>query len=119
MVEATKKMFQNYANFSGRTTRRDYWLAWLGMFLISFVVSMAGMLIFGTPTDESGVGGYSILTTILWLVTFIPMLAIDVRRLHDINKSGWWIFISLVPLVGGIIFLVFMCSPSVDEGNNY
>ncbi len=53
------------------------------------------------------------------LAVFIPGLALEIRRLHDINKSGWYIFISLIPIVGWIILLVMLCQPYVDEGNEY
>lgn len=114
MVEATKKMFTNYANFNGRTSRRDYWLAILGYFIISFVLGFISGLIFGTDK-----GVTSIVSIVFGLATIIPMLAMDVRRLHDINKSGWFLLLEFIPLVGSIILLVFACMPSVNENNNY
>lgn len=102
-MEEYKKFWTNYTNFSGRSTRRDYWIA----ALINFVIS--GILSYISKT----LGG------IFSLITLIPGLAIAFRRLHDINKSGGWIFISLVPLVGWIIYIVFMCTASVDENNQY
>ncbi len=118
MVEATKKMFQNYANFSGRTSRGDFWWAILGYFLLSMVVGFVLGFVLGLVGVDSAKAS-SIAGSVWGLGTFLPSLAIEIRRLHDINKSGWWVLISLVPFVGGIILLVFMCSPSVEEGNNY
>ncbi len=102
-MEEYKKFWKNYTNFSGRSTRRDYWL----VVLINMVVS--GILSYISPA----LGG------IYSLLTLIPSLAILFRRLHDANKSGGWIFISLVPLVGWIILIVFLATASVDEGNQY
>ena len=108
MVEATKKAFiTNYANFKDRTNRGDFWWAFLGYFLCAMVVGIVGGMILGN--NESGT---NILSSIFSLVTFIPLLALEVRRLHDIGKSGWWILIDLVPLVGVIILIIWFCQPS-------
>lgn len=102
-MEEYKKFWTNFFNFSGRSTRKDYWL----VVLINMVVS--GILTAVIPT----VG------MIYGLLSFIPGLSIVFRRLHDTNRSAGWIFISLVPLIGFIILIVFLASPSVDEGNKY
>ena len=107
MVEATKKAYiENYANFSGKTNRADFWWAVLGVFLLSMVVSIVGGMIFGNQN------GTNILSSIWSLVTLIPGLALEVRRLHDIGKSGWWILIGLIPIVGFILLIVWYCQPS-------
>lgn len=105
MVEAYKRFLRNYTNFSGRSTRSDYWYVVLANFLIGFVIGF--------------IGGPPIISMIYSLVVLIPGIAVFIRRMHDINKSGWWWFISLVPLVGTIILLVFMCTDSVNENNKY
>ena len=115
MIEATKKAFiTNYANFKGRTSRADFWWAMLGYFIAAFIVGFIGGLLFGASENNT-----NILTTVFTLATFIPVLALDIRRLHDINKSGWYVLISLIPLVGSIILLIWFCSPSVNENNAY
>ena len=114
MVEAYNKFLRNYTNFNGRSTRADYWWVVLANFCIGFVLGLIGGLM--------GDSGVKLMTTVAYIyeiAVLIPGLAICVRRLHDINKSGWWILISLVPLVGGIILLVFMLMDSVNEGNQY
>ena len=114
MIEATKKMFQNYATFKGRTSRSDFWWAMLGYLLLAFVIGFVAGLIAGiTQIDISFIPG------LYTLATIVPLLAMYVRRLHDINKSGWWVCISFVPFVGSIILLVFLCSASVNENNQY
>lgn len=111
MVESYLKMWKNYANFKDRTTVKDYWFTVLANFLIGFILGFL-MGFFKLPFMSPLIGFYI-------LATIIPSLAISIRRLHDINKSGWWLFISLVPLVGSILLLVYYCKPSVTENNNY
>lgn len=115
MVEAYKKVWKNYANFNGRTSRADYWWFTLANLLITGVLSIltaaGGDSFIGTVF--SGVSGlYS-------LAILIPTLAIDVRRLHDIDKSGWWYLINLVPCIGSIVFLVFCCMAGTPGDNKY
>ncbi|MBR4177716.1 MAG: DUF805 domain-containing protein [Bacilli bacterium] len=116
MVEALKEFFNNYANFNGRTSRKTFWLTVLGIFIVSFVVGFVAGFIGGVINNAMIT---TVITSIYYLAVLVPSLAIDIRRLHDINKSGWWLLICFVPFVGSIILLVFMCLPSVDEGNNY
>ena len=112
MVEAYKKFFQNYANFKGRSTRSDYWYVMLANFLIGFGIGFVFGLI-----DMADLG--SKVSLLYSIVTLIPGLALFTRRMHDINKSGWaWLW-CLVPFVGAIVVLVFLCLASVNEGNKY
>ncbi len=96
---------KNYVGFSGRARRTEYWMFFLFHLIVVVVLSVLDRLIF---QDELGY-----LTPAYVLLTFIPSLAVTVRRLHDTGRSGWWYLISLVPLVGGIVLLVF----TVSEGN--
>ena len=107
-MEEYKKMWRNYAVFSGRSTRRDFWMACLFNFVISLAVGVV-----------AGVIKLGFLATLYSIAMIIPGLAIGIRRLHDTNRSGWWFLISLEPLIGGIILLVFYCLPTVEEGNNF
>ena len=117
MVQATKDMFSKYAVFTGRTSRADFWWAVLGYFLLSMVVGLVVGVIGGS--GEGAANFATILSAIWYLGTILPALGLEIRRLHDINKSGWWVLISLVPFVGSIILIVFLCLPAVNEGNNY
>lgn len=114
MVEAVKKFFRNYANFNGRSTRGDYWWVVLASALFGFVVGFVCGLM-----GDTGVKMASTIMGIYSLAILVPSLALTVRRLHDTNKSGWFILIGLIPAVGGIILLVFLCLDSVNEGNQY
>ncbi|MET7368302.1 DUF805 domain-containing protein [Streptomyces sp. NPDC005566] len=101
-------VLKNYAGFSGRARRKEYW-----MFAL-FNVIIAGVLLgIGAAIDTQ------IPYIIYILAVIIPSLAVVVRRLHDTGRSGWWFLISFVPLVGGIILLVFMCSEGTHEANEY
>ena len=93
-------MWKNFANFSGRTNVGGYWWAVLGNFIVSFVLSLIGV---------------EVLISVYSLATLIPTLSIAVRRLRDAGKGWGWLFITLVPLVGWIIFIVMMCKPSVNN----
>lgn len=107
-MQEYKKMWKNFAVFEGRSTRKDYWMAVLYNFVISLLISIIG-----------GALNLSILGLLYSVVVIIPSLAMTFRRFHDTNRSGVWILITLVPFVGWIIELIFLCLPSVDEGNIY
>ena len=111
MIEAYKRFLRNYANFNGRSNRGDYWWVLLCNFIIGFVLGfLDGVL------DTSI---FSTIAGIYTLATLVPGIALVVRRLHDINKSGWHYFMVFIPLAGPIILLVYLLTDSVNEGNQY
>ena len=114
MIEAYKKFLRNYANFNGRSTRADFWWVVLCNFCIGVVLGIIGGLL-----GENGLRIVTIISYIYELAILVPTLALIVRRLHDINKSGWYIFMGLIPIAGPIILLVYYCTASVNEGNQY
>ncbi len=101
-------VLKNYAGFSGRARRKEYWMFVLFNFIAALVLSVLGMVI-----------DTQIPYIVYLLAVLVPTLAVVFRRLHDTGRSGWWILISLVPLVGGIILLVFMASEGARETNAY
>ncbi|MNW25470.1 Inner membrane protein YhaI [compost metagenome] len=103
------KVLKNYVGFSGRARRTEYWMFTLFNVIASLILTFLGNLI-GVETLLSGI--YS-------LAVLLPALAVTVRRLHDIGKSGWWILLSLIPIVGSIIVLVFTCLDSESTDNQY
>ena len=105
---------KNYATFSGRATRSEYWYFTLISVLISIIITLFDVMI-GTYDDVSGFGMFS---SIFSLALFIPSLAVLARRLHDTNRSGWWFFIVLIPIIGIIVLIVFLCLDS-KEDNKY
>ena len=101
-------VLKQYAVFQGRARRSEYWFFMLFNFLAVVVLSVIDALI-----------GMPIFATIYILGTLLPSLAVAVRRFHDTGRSGWWILISLVPIVGSIIYLIFMCIEGVAQTNAY
>ncbi len=100
------KVITNYVGFTGRARRTEYWMFVLINFLIGIALSIVEAVV--------GLSGY--LSGIYSLAIFLPSLAVVVRRLHDTGRSGIWILIGLVPLIGAIVLLIFMCLDS--EGDN-
>lgn len=99
----------NYANFSGRARRAEFWWTYLFNFVVIIAAAILGIAILG----DAGLVLYALVA----LGLIVPQLAVGVRRLHDTNKSGWYYFFSLIPIVGGIIMIVFFATDS-DRGPN-
>ncbi len=110
-LEAIKK----YAVFSGRSRRKEYWYFVLFNIVVSIVLGWIDALL-GTRGSYAGAG---LLSGIYGLAVIIPSLAVTVRRLHDIDRSGWWILINLIPLIGTIVLLVFAVSEGTPGTNRY
>ncbi|OOH89288.1 hypothetical protein BMT54_06885 [Pasteurellaceae bacterium 15-036681] len=106
------EVLKKYATFTGRARRKEYWFFMLFNMIASIVLSVIDVAI-GTIDYQSGLG---IISGIYTLAVFIPSLAVTVRRLHDTGRSGWWLLITLLPLIGLIVLLVFMCMDS-QSGN--
>ena len=111
-LQALKK----YAVFSGRSRRMEYWYFVLFNIIVSIVLGVIDGLLLGTLDSGMGVG---LLSGIYGLAILIPSLAVTVRRLHDIDRSGWWILIGLVPLIGVIVLLVFALLDGTPGDNRY
>ena len=108
------KVLKNYAVFSGRATRKEYWMFYLFNFIFILVASVLDMVIFLMPF-----WGLGPLYVIYAVAILIPSLAVAVRRLHDVGKSGWYVLINLIPIAGPIWFLVLMCTDSQPGENKY
>ncbi len=107
MVEMYKKVvLENYANFNGRARRREYWMFILG----SFIISTIFQIIDKVAGLTFGVGETGILGLIYSLVVAIPTIAVAIRRMHDVNKSGWFI---LIP-----IYNIFLLATEGEKGPN-
>lgn len=110
-VEVLKK----YAVFSGRARRKEYWFFTLfnaiASFAIGFVDGLLGLLNEAT--------GFGVLGTIYLLAVLIPSIAVSVRRLHDTDRSGWWLLLALIPVVGAIVLIVFMVLDSKPGANRF
>ncbi|MDR0254966.1 MAG: DUF805 domain-containing protein [Stenotrophomonas maltophilia] len=108
---------QRYAQFEGRANRREYWMFQLFMLIVSAVLMVplvAGLVM---QSDVLGIASI-ILFVVFWLATFVPVIAVTVRRLHDCNQSGWMYLLAFVPF-GGLVIFVFALLPGTPQENAY
>lgn len=108
-------VLKKYATFSGRARRKEYWMFSLFHFIFAFVCGFLDGLL-GFISYETGLG---ILSSLYILATFLPSLAVLVRRLHDTDRSGWWVLMGIIPLIGPIVLLVFACLDSKVGENRF
>jgi uncharacterized membrane protein YhaH (DUF805 family) len=106
-------VLKKYATFSGRAQRAEYWWFYLISTLIIIGLSLIDQAT-GTLDEETGMG---LLTTLYSLAILIPSIAVGVRRLHDTGRSGWWLLIGLIPVIGSIVLIVFFVLDS-EPGDN-
>lgn len=106
---------KKYAVFSGRAQRAEYWYYVLFYLIINLVLGYIDRLMNpAIPQDGAGV-----LTGVFVLATLIPSLAVGARRLHDTNRSGWWLLISLIPLIGAVVLLIFTVQDGTPGDNRF
>jgi uncharacterized membrane protein YhaH (DUF805 family) len=109
------QVLKKYAVFSGRARRKEYWM--FVLFNIIFaIVAIIFDNILGTAIENVGYGLFYILYS---LAIIIPAIAVGVRRLHDTEKSGWWLLISLIPLIGAIWLIVLLATAGTAGENKY
>ncbi len=112
--QAVSSAFRQYVGFRGRARRSEYWYFFLFTLLLGLVTgSIDGLLGLADDFGNGPVGGLASLAVLL------PSLAVGARRLHDTGRSGWWLLIGLVPLVGAIILIVFFCQDSAPGANEH
>jgi uncharacterized membrane protein YhaH (DUF805 family) len=107
-ADAVRSVFSKYVTFSGRARRSEFW--WFALFA-GIVYIVAGII-------DSAIGN-QVLGYLVGLALLLPSLAVTVRRLHDTGRSGWWILIGLIPLIGAIVLLVFEVQDSQPGTNSY
>lgn len=120
--QAFGRFWKKYATFTGRASRSEYWWVVLVNVAVSIVLSLIGLGIYGGDLDamNSSMTGADDILGYLWtLATLVPSLAVTVRRLHDVDRSGWWILIGLIPLVGWIILIVWNASAPNPAGARF
>jgi len=108
------KALKNYTNFKGRADRKEYWIFFLINVMISIILTVIDNN-FGLIIDRDM--GLGLLSLIYSFVVALPVITVGVRRLHDIGKSGKWIFIAFVPIIGGF-WLLFLFASKGEEGAN-
>ena len=109
------EVLKKYAVFSGRARRSEYWFFVLFNVIISVILAVIDGVT-GSFNPELGIG---LLSGIYTLAVILPSLAVSFRRLHDTNRSGWWLLLLLVPLIGPIVIIVFMATDTSPEENQY
>jgi len=114
-MTAVRTCFAKYVGFSGRARRSELWYFVLFTFLVGIVTSILDAVL-GTGYDDT-TGG--LVNTLGSLVLFLPSLAVGVRRLHDTDRSGWWILIGIIPIVGWILLIVWYCTDTKPGDNQY
>ncbi|MBG6100503.1 uncharacterized membrane protein YhaH (DUF805 family) [Micromonospora vinacea] len=113
---AIKSVFSQYVGFSGRARRSEYW--WFALFtiLVSIVTAILDSALGLTFVEGSTTGFIGLIAS---LALLLPSLAVAVRRLHDTDRTGWWLLIALVPFVGAIVLLVFFVLDSTPGANRF
>lgn len=129
MMDAVKSVYGNYAKFSGRARRSEFWWFVLFYMIVGMILSFIDSALFGTTVESGSLadGDYSyssqtdtpILSGIFYLATLIPYLAVSVRRLHDRNRRGWWLLIGFIPLIGIIVLIVWFATGGDKGGNRF
>ena len=111
---AVKTCFNKYATFRGRAMRSEYW--WFVLFLIvaNIVLSVIDTTLFGHGADN-----VQLLSGLFALATILPSLAAGARRLHDTGRTGWWLLIALIPILGTLVLIWFLTRPSDPGENDY
>ena len=110
MLNYAMMPLQKYAQFTGRSGRAEFWWYFLATVIVNVIVQTVDQMISGGP---------GILTGALALALFIPGLAVSFRRLHDTDRSAWWLLIGLIPLVGAVVLIVFWASAGTPGPNKF
>jgi uncharacterized membrane protein YhaH (DUF805 family) len=107
--DAIRTCLSKYVTFDGRAVRSEYWYFALFIVIVQIVSTVIDNTVLGHP----------VLYVIAGLALILPSLAAGVRRLHDTDRSGWWLLISLVPLIGTILLIVWFCTPGTPGANKF
>jgi uncharacterized membrane protein YhaH (DUF805 family) len=106
--DAIKSFFVNYVTFSGRSARSEYWYVALGALIVGLVLGVVAVIVHT-----------QILTCLFELAIIVPSLALVSRRLHDVDRSFWWALLGFIPIVGGIILIVWYCTKGTTGDNRF
>jgi uncharacterized membrane protein YhaH (DUF805 family) len=117
-----KSVLKKYTDFNGRLSRRGYWYFVLANIIVSYSIAAIIFVIENVSIELNGT--YNGLTSeasqyLYMIALFIPGLAAGVRRLHDTNRSGWYYLLLFIPLIGGIVLLIFLLERGNQQSNDY
>jgi uncharacterized membrane protein YhaH (DUF805 family) len=107
-TQAISSGFSNYVNFAGRAIRSEYWYWALAVLIGSIVTEIIDALL-----------GIRLFNPIFGLAVLLPSIAVGVRRLHDLDRSGWWLLLGFIPLIGAIVLIVWFCSRGTIGANRF
>ncbi|MDG1461999.1 MAG: DUF805 domain-containing protein [Gammaproteobacteria bacterium] len=108
-------VLKKYMQFQGRSRRKEYWYFVLFNILISFALAFIDVFS-GLYDADTGVG---LLSSLYSLALILPSIAVTVRRLHDSNRSGWWLLLCFIPVIGAIVLVVFLATAGDENDNEY
>ncbi|MCT4708306.1 DUF805 domain-containing protein [Buttiauxella gaviniae] len=108
------KVLKNYLGFSGRARRKEFWMFILVNLVLTVVLSILDKMLGLRIAGDEG-----LLTTVYGVLIFLPYWAVQFRRLHDTDRSAWWLLLLLIPLVGWLIILAFNCQNGTPGENEY
>ncbi len=106
--QAIASGFFNYVNFSDRASRSEYWYWFLFVILCQIATHIIDLVI-----------GVGVTTALFSLAVLLPGIAVGVRRLHDLDRTGWWLLLGLIPLVGAIVLIIWFCTKGADGPNRF
>ena len=107
-------VLKNYFGFGGRARRKEYWMFVLVNIIFTFVLGILDRML-----GWERAGGEGILTTIYGVLVFIPWWAVQLRRLHDTDRSAWWLLVLLIPIVGWLVIIIFNCQNGTPGSNRF
>jgi uncharacterized membrane protein YhaH (DUF805 family) len=107
-TQAISSGFSNYVNFAGRAVRSEYWYWVLFVIVVSIVASIIDAVL-----------GTTLFNPIFSLAVLLPSIAVGVRRLHDLDRSGWWLLLGLIPLIGAIVLIVWFVGRGTPGANRF
>lgn len=108
------KVLRNYIGFKGRARRKEFWMFTLVNFILICVLGLVDKML-----GWERAGGEGILTTLYGLLVFLPGWAVLFRRLHDTDRSAWWLLLLLIPVLGWIIIVIFNCQRGTEGENRF